>query len=309
MAAETCEAEDIVHLQERTIQPGATYTFSQRWVRSFDTPSFSLDASSGYAYVLEREHSRVQAFKSADGSYILSWGRRGSGKGETFQDPRDLAGTDDGSMIVLDKCGLKRFNPATGEVIKTWGSCGSGKEQFVDPVAMAADRYEKWLHVLDAGARTVRRYSTDGELLGSWATDRLEGVADIAVGADGGVYAAQPPSATVLKFDPAGRLLATFGSRGSGNGQFEAIAGIAADAENNVFVLDSALGRVSVFTEQGDFLTSFGARGSGDGQLARPTGIDVSQFGEAVFVVDDAKYVKRFELQEEQGRAEAAAQA
>ncbi len=37
------------------------------------------------------------------GSYILSWGRRGSGKGETFQDPRDLAGADDGSMIVLDK--------------------------------------------------------------------------------------------------------------------------------------------------------------------------------------------------------------
>ncbi len=43
--------------------------FSQRWVRSFDTPSFSLDASSGYAYVLEREHSRVQAFKSADGGH------------------------------------------------------------------------------------------------------------------------------------------------------------------------------------------------------------------------------------------------
>lgn len=62
--------------------------------------------------------------------------------------------------------------------------------------------------------------------------------------------------------------------------QFEAIASIAADAENNVFVLDSALGRVSVFTEEGGFLTSFGTGGAGEGQLARPTGLDVSLFGE-----------------------------
>ena len=37
------------------------------------------------------------------GRYILSWGRRGSGRGETLQAPRDLAGADDGSMMVLDK--------------------------------------------------------------------------------------------------------------------------------------------------------------------------------------------------------------
>lgn len=91
--------------------------------------------------------------------------------------------------------------------------------QFVDPTAIAADRYEKWVHVLDSGAGAVRRYSTDGQLLGSWASARLAGVVDIAVGADGGVYAAHAPSASVLKFDPAGRLLATFGSRGGGDGQ------------------------------------------------------------------------------------------
>lgn len=299
----------MVQLQERTIKPGAKYNFAGRWVRSFESPRFSLDGSGGYAYVLERDHSRVQAFAAEDGRYILSWGRRGSGRGETLQAPRDLAGADDGSMIVLDKCGIKRFSPVTGEVLKAWGSCGTGEDQFVDPTAIAADRYEKWVHVLDSGAGAVRRYSTDGQLLGSWASARLAGVVDIAVGADGGVYAAHAPSASVLKFDPAGRLLATFGSRGGGDGQFEAIASIAADAENNVFVLDSALGRVSVFTEEGGFLTSFGTGGAGEGQLARPTGLDVSLFGEVVFIVDEDKYVKRFVLQQEEGRTEAAAQA
>lgn len=121
--------------------------FAERWTRSFESPRFSLDASGGYAYVLEREKSRVQAFASPDGGrsarvgrrrcatglcprgtacacacwckqptlpycacpprpagrYILSWGRPGSGEGETLRAPRDLAGTDDGSMIVLDR--------------------------------------------------------------------------------------------------------------------------------------------------------------------------------------------------------------
>lgn len=116
-------------------------------MRSFKSPRFSLDASGGYAYVLEREKSRVQAFASPDGGrsarvgrrrcatglcprgtacacacwckqptlpfcacpprpagrYILSWGKPGSGEGETLRAPRDLAGTDDGSMIVLDR--------------------------------------------------------------------------------------------------------------------------------------------------------------------------------------------------------------
>lgn len=65
----------------------------------------------------------------------------------------------------------------------------------------------------------MRRYSTDGQLLGFWSSSRLGGAVDLAVGADGGVYVAHPPSASVLKFDPAGRLLASLGSRGSGAGQ------------------------------------------------------------------------------------------
>ncbi|KAL4425398.1 hypothetical protein ABPG75_009414 [Micractinium tetrahymenae] len=141
--AGACEAEYITQPQERTVKPGAKYTFAQRWIRNFESPRLSLDASGGYPYVLERERSRVQAFNSEEGKYILTWGKPGSGEGETFQAPRDLAGADDGSMVVLDRCGLKRFSAATGDVIKTWGSCCTGEDQAI--FILDDDKYVKRL--------------------------------------------------------------------------------------------------------------------------------------------------------------------
>ncbi|CAI7992656.1 E3 ubiquitin-protein ligase TRIM71, partial [Geodia barretti] len=116
----------------------------------------------------------------------------------------------------------------------------------------------------------------------------------------------------------------TFGSSGSGNGQFDKpfgvscdagnvyIAdtlnhrvqvftadgeyirqfekrgsgknGIAMDSSNIVYVSDSA-NNISVFTKEGHFLTSFGTQGNGPGQFNRPTGITISRNG-VVYVCD-----------------------
>src|SRR5208282_3071543 len=77
----------------------------------------------------------------------------------------------------------------------------------------------------------------------------------------------------------------TFGSYGSGNGQFYGPRGVAVDQSGNVFVADYNNSRIEEFSNSGTYLTQFGSLGYGNGQLDGPIGVAVDQSGN-VFVSD-----------------------
>src|SRR5262245_32053968 len=77
---------------------------------------------------------------------------------------------------------------------------------------------------------------------------------DVAWDATGNIYVADGyGNARVAKYEPSGRYIKSWGSRGSERGQFNIVHGIAIDAQNNVYVGDEGNKRVQVFDADGTF--------------------------------------------------------
>ncbi len=80
-------------------------------------------------------------------------------------------------------------------------------------------------------------------------------------------------------------FVSSFGSHGSGNGQFEFPYSAATDAANNIYVADTYNHRIQKFDSSGAFITAWGIQGSADGEFDYPIGIAVQ--GNNVYVADD----------------------
>jgi hypothetical protein len=84
-------------------------------------------------------------------------------------------------------------------------------------------------------------------------------------------------------------FVTTWGSTGSGDGEFNLPQRIAVDTNGNVFVTDTACcggnTRIQKFDNNGTFLTKWGSEGTGDGQFDGPIGIGVDEIGN-VFITD-----------------------
>ena len=79
---------------------------------------------------------------------------------------------------------------------------------------------------------------------------------------------------------------ASFGSEGSGNGQFKHPSGGAVDASGNVWVVDQVNNRIEKFSSSGSFLVAYGKEGAGEVQFRNPWGIAIYQSSGNVYVTD-----------------------
>ena len=91
----------------------------------------------------------------------------------------------------------------------------------------------------------------------------------------------------VSVFSPSGERLRSFGTRGSGQGQFARPAGVAVDGDNNILVVDGGNHRIQKFTSDGQFLTAVGTRGDGPLEFLYPSGITVNNNNNKVYVTDE----------------------
>ena len=105
-----------------------------------------------------------------------------------------------------------------------------------------------------------------------------------AVDSSGNIYVTDLGNRRVEKFDNTGTYLFTFGTKGSGNGQFQAPLGIAISG-NSIYVVDNEKSNIQKFDTTGKFITEWGQQGSGDGQFLLPQGVAVDPSGD-VYVVD-----------------------
>ena len=84
-----------------------------------------------------------------------------------------------------------------------------------------------------------------------------------------------------------GTFVTTWGSSGTGDGQFNAPLGVATDGNGNVYVADTNNNRIQKFTSTGTFLTTWGSFSySGNGQFNGPFGVATDGNGN-VYVADE----------------------
>jgi hypothetical protein len=91
----------------------------------------------------------------------------------------------------------------------------------------------------------------------------------------GKLFVSDPANDRIIKTDPAGFAVETFGAPGSGAGQLNNPSGIALSDSAVVFVADTGNDRISVFGFAGIYLSSFGGTGDAPGKFRSPTGISM----------------------------------
>ncbi len=81
---------------------------------------------------------------------------------------------------------------------------------------------------------------------------------DVAWDAAGNIYVADGyGNARIAKYEPGGKYIKSWGSRGTAPGQFNIVHGIAIDAQGNVYVADEGNRRIQVFDGNGTFKKQF----------------------------------------------------
>ncbi len=115
-----------------------------------------------------------------------------------------------------------------------------------------------------------------------------------AVAALGTIYVTDTRNQRIQYFSATGAFLGTWGSLGSGDGQFNRPQGIALAADGTVYVADWGNHNIQRFSDSGSFLARWGRQGSGDGQFMFPAGIAVAPDG-VVYVADSGNHrIQRF---------------
>ena len=177
-------------------------------------------------------------------------GGKGTGKGE-FDSPTAIAVDGSGNVFVADTGNgrIEKFAP-NGTFVTSIG-------QFEAPNGIAIDRAGN-IYVAEIGSKhRVQKLGPDGTFVAEWAPG-LYGPRRIAIGPDNSIYVVDSGRNRIVKFSSDGQVLATWGSEGSGDGQFSGFSSVAVDpTTNKVYVADSLNKRIQIFDSDGKFLTKW----------------------------------------------------
>jgi DNA-binding beta-propeller fold protein YncE len=180
-------------------------------------------------------------------------GGRGTGKGE-FDSPTAIAVDPNGNVLVADTNNgrVEKFSPS-GTFVTSIG-------QFEAPNGIAIDRGGN-IYVAEIGSKhRVQKLAPDGGFIAEWKGPEpgFYGPRRIAIGPDDSIYVVDSGRNRIVKFNPDGQVLASWGSEGSGDGQFKGISSVAVDPMNNkLYVADPLNSRIQVFDSNGKFLTKW----------------------------------------------------
>ncbi len=141
---------------------------------------------------------------------------------------------------------------------------------------------------------TVRKFSAEGELLMTIGREGQPGngeqtlrkPSDVLVAPNGNIFVVDSHDASerpvlnsrVVKFDPEGRYITSWGSFGSEAGEFRYPHALAMDSEGRLFVGDRYNNRIQIFTQEGEHLATWT-------QFGRPSGIFIDE-NDTIYVAD-----------------------
>ena len=112
----------------------------------------------------------------------------------------------------------------------------------------------------------------------------------VAINQQGQVVVVERGGNCVSIFNSTGEKIRSFGSRGSGHGQFNSPYGVAIDDDGNILVVDGGNYRIQKFSSDGRFIAAVGTRGSGQLQFSTPVGIKVNPQTKRVYVTEHSNH-------------------
>jgi len=225
---------------------------------------------------------RVRSFPAAPGLTSLPTqtpnmfrGGKGSGNGQ-FDSPTAIAIDGSGNFFVADTGNgrIQKFSP-TGAFVTTIGTEENHRE-LSRPSGVAIDRAGH-IYVADAGNHRVQKLAPNGTFGAEWkgAEPGFYGPRRIAIGSDDSIYVVDQGHTRVIRFSPDGAVLSTWGTKGTGDGQFDDPTSVAVDSTTNkVYVADPINGRIQIFDSNGKFLAKWSVPKWGQPQGFEDLGVD-----------------------------------
>jgi len=162
---------------------------------------------------------------------------------------------------------------------------GKGKEdvEFQEPIHLLVDKKTGNLYIADRINRRICVYDSTGKFLSKFATVGDPGY--LTWDPNGNLLMTIPQNCKLALYSiPDGKLLNTWGSYGSGNGQFTFPLGLGFDINGNLLVAEKG-DRIQVFKYDGktcQFLSKFGRSGTKIGEFLSPQGLAVTDKGNIV---------------------------
>jgi streptogramin lyase len=148
------------------------------------------------------------------------------------------------------------------------------------------------IYVLVASPIGIKKYDSNGNLIDTFATS-LNSVpvnGSIVIDSSDNIFVTNLTlfnTPTIEKFSATGTPLLSFGSSGSGDGEFGTLlAGLAVDSGGNIYTGDNN-NRVQKFNSAGVYQSQFGSFGSGDGEFWLPWGLAVDA-SDNLYVTDSS---------------------
>lgn len=178
------------------------------------------------------------------------------------------------------------FDP-DGNFLSSWGE---GAILDAHGIFISPDDH---VYLVDRDGHQVLKYTTEGQLvmtLGTRGQPSLEAPfnhpAGAAVAPTGEIYVCDGyANSRVHKFSSDGKHMLSWGSPGSGPGQFYVPHGIWVDHSGRVYVADRENNRLQIFSSEGEFIAQWA-------DLYRPTDIYMDK-EQAVYVTD---HIPRFSI-------------
>ena len=196
----------------------------------------------------------MNAYAAESYSLIKQWGSFGTENGQ-FHLPWSLALDSSNNVYVVDRNNdrIQKFDN-DGNFITVWN--------VVEPVGIATDSLNNvYVTAISNGANIAIKFSSMGNLIKSWFVASPNPNVDtqnaIAVDNLNNVYVSS--NSHIFKYTSDGTFIKSWGSEGTGDGQFQQIVGIAIDSSNNVYATDAYSQRVEKFDSDGTFIKSWGS--------------------------------------------------
>ena len=175
-----------------------------------------------------------------------------------------------------------------GKRISTFGSEGHRPGQFLFPCYIAIDTND---NIYVTSDHKLQKFSRNGEFVKSVGRDTAgskPGEFKYPRGVkvyQNQVYMCDLDNNRIQVFDLELSFITSFGSKGSGQGQFDRPIDLVFNSQGNIYVSEYNSNRVQVLDHNGRYLRQFGNK-SGPGKLCQPQGVRIAH--DCVYVSDSA---------------------
>lgn len=210
-------------------------------------------------------------------------------------------------------CQVEKFD-GKGDQLSQFGLCDGEGPGYLEINGTVATDAAGSLWATD-GDGYLEHFNSKGNFLSLFCTSRaaekfvpdcplaadftIADVYPVTIGLDlsGNIYITTLNFPAVVKFGSSGNYLLSFGSMGSGNGQFTQgfPDGIAVSSTGDIYVVDSGNNRVQIFDANGNYKSQFATYGTGDGQFKYPSALAFDAEGNLYVTDIQGERVEKFD--------------